>query len=73
MHTIVSIPKPRQALHTTGRGGRRIPQLVSTVPLRTGTAVHVLFCTRLFSSIETLFVAYFVTTGYVDFRNMSYW
>ena len=32
-----------------------IPQLVSTVPLRTGTALHVLFCTLLLSSTETDF------------------
>ena len=31
-----------------------IPLLVSTIPLRTGTAMSVLFCTCLFSSIETL-------------------
>ena len=40
------------------------PQLVSTGPLRAGTAVHFI-CTSivLFSSMETLFVGRFVTTG----------
>ena len=32
-----------------------VPQVVRTVPSRTGTAVHVLFRTCLFSSIQTLF------------------
>ena len=36
------------------------PQLASAVPLRTDTAVHALF---LLSTIETLFVACFVTVG----------
>ena len=45
-----------------------IPQLLSTVPLRTGTAVHssiILLC-----SIETIFLACFFHDG-VHFRNMT--
>ena len=34
-------------------------QFVSTAPLLTGTAAHVLFCTCLFSSIDTLFCSLF--------------
>ena len=46
-------------------------QPVSIVPVRTGTAVKVLFC--LPSSMETFIVlACVVTTGYVDFRKISY-
>ena len=45
----------------------RVQQVVIVpLPLRPGTAMHVLFC--LFSSIETFIVACFVTTGWVSGR-----
>ena len=40
---------------------RVIQVVIVPLPLRTGTAVHVLFC--LLSSIEAFIVACFVTTG----------
>ena len=45
----------------------RVRQVVIVpLPLRTGTAVYLLFC--LLSSIETFIVACFVTTGWISER-----
>ena len=51
------------------RDGVLVPQTDSTVPLRTGTAVHARMISYLCSSIETLL--FFIVSYYgVDFRQV---